>query len=90
MLRKLRNIAITFFLFWSAGIGVLMLGIITAVSSLSLKTGEIFLYGSLGGIALGTMVAVLLFFAIVKRLRRYKHLFFIIQGARTFLRNRRF
>jgi hypothetical protein len=90
MLRKLRNIAITFFLFWSAGIGVLLLGIITAISSLALTTGEIFLYGSLGGIAIGTMMAVLLFFAIVRKLRRYKHLFFIIQGARTFLRGRKF
>lgn len=90
MLRKLRNIAIAFFLFWSAGLGVLMLGVITALSSFTLSTGEIFLYGSLVGIALGTMVAALLFFAIVRKLRKYKHLFFIIQGARTFLRNRRF
>ncbi|HKP31590.1 MAG TPA: hypothetical protein VJT83_02650 [Chitinophagaceae bacterium] len=90
MLRIVRNVVITFFLFWSAGIGVLMLGIINALSSLALKTGEVFLYGSLGGIAIGSVMAVLLFFAVVRRLRRYKHLFFIIQGARTFLRNRKF
>jgi len=90
MLRKLRNIALTFFVIWSAGIGVLLLGLITALSSLTLTTGEIFLYGSLGGVGIGILFGALIFFAVVRKLRRYKHLLFIFQGARMFLRNRRF